>query len=192
MALSRMVSLTLAAAALGLAAALADVAAQSVYRCDDGKGGVLYADTPCKGGATVDLAPGKADPAAIERLRREQRAFDERQAARELRAQQEAQAQREYRLAQREWQLDASAALLAERLAAERNYYWGGYWPWYPAPPVAKLPPGPPRPEALPPAPYVPAAPGRFGLPSPPPGKPASPLPVPPRPAAPPAPPSKG
>ena len=195
MALSKMVSLTLAAAALGLAAALADVAAQSVYRCDDGKGGVLYADTPCKGGATVDLAPGKADPAAIERLRREQRAFDERQAARELRAQQEAQAQREYRLAQREWQLDATAALLAERLAAERNYYWGGYWPWYPAPPVGSPPPGPPRPpwpDALPAAPYVPAAPGRFGLPSPPPGKPASPLPAPPRPAAPPAPPSKG
>ena len=180
------------AAALLAVTIASHAAAQAVYRCDDGKGGVLYADTPCKGGATVDLAPGKADPAAIERLRREQRAFDERQAARELRAQQEAQAQREYRLAQREWQLDASAALLAERLAAERNYYWGGYWPWYPAPPVAKPPPGPPRPEALPPAPYVPAAPGRFGLPSPPPGKPASPLPAPPRPAAPPAPPSKG
>jgi hypothetical protein len=195
MAFRTTVSPCLVAVALGLAAPLVDVAAQPVYRCDDGKGGVLYADTPCKGGATVDLAPGKADPAAIERLRREQRAFDERQAARELRAQQEAQAQREYRLAQREWQLDAGAALLAERLAAERNYYWGGYWPWVPTPPVAKPPPGPPRPpwpDALPQPPYVPAAPGRFGLPSPPPGKPASPLPAPRPPVSPPAPPSKG
>jgi len=188
------VSLKLVAAALGLAAGCGDVVAQPVYRCDDGTGGVLYADTPCKGGAKVDLLPGKADPAAIERLRREQRAFDERQATRELEARQAALAQREYRLAQREWQYSAGAAMLAERLAAEQNYYWGGYWPWYPAPPVAAQPLPPPRPhlpEALRPAPHVPAVPGRFGLPSPPPGNP-TPRPLAPSPGKLPGPPPRG
>ncbi len=162
-------------AAAVLAATIAShAAAQAVYRCDDGKGSTLYSDTPCKGGAKVDLLPGKADPAAIERLRREQRAFDERQAARELRAQQEALALREDRLAQREWHLDAAA--LADRYA--------------PAPDVrlgrrvavvsgrAGVPPArprPPRPDVRPPAPYVPAMPGQFGLPSPPPVRPAPP-----------------
>jgi len=178
----------LAAAALGLALAAGDAAAQAVYRCDDGKGGTLYADTPCRGGTKVDILPGKADPAAIERLRREQRAFDERQAAREARAREEALAQRESRLAQREWQLDVDAARLAERLAAEPVYTWGGWWPWYPGPPVGSptpKPPRPPRPDASPP-PYVHAAPGRFGVPSPPPAMPAPPLPVPRSPIPPP------
>jgi len=176
-----------AAGVLAAAAFALSAGAQTVYRCDDGTGGVLYSDAPCRGGARVDLVPGAADPAAIERLKREQRAFDERQAARELRAQQEALAEREQRLAQREWQLDASTALLAERLTAGQGYYWGGYWPWYPSPPaVAPRPPRPPRPDALPPAPYVPAAPGRFGLPSPPPARPAPPIPA-PRPSVPPS-----
>ena len=162
-------------AAAVLAATIAShAAAQAVYRCDNGKGSALYSDTPCRGGAKVDLLPGKADPAAIERLRREQRAFDERQAARELRAQQEAIAQHENRLAQREWQLDAAA--LADRYAPEPVYGWGGVWPWYPVTPVVPpAPPRPPRPDVRPPAPYVPAMPGQFGLPSPPPARPAPP-----------------
>jgi len=159
----------LAAAGFGSVAA-----AQTVYRCEDGKGGTLYSDTPCKGGAKVDLLPGKADPAAIERLRREQRAYDERQAARELRAQQEALAQRESRLAQREWQLDAAS--FADRYAPEPVYGWGGVWPWYPvAPVVPPALPRPPRPDVRPPPPHVPAMPGQFGLPSPPPARPAPP-----------------
>jgi len=162
------------AAAVLAATFASQAAAQAVYRCDDGKGSTLYSDTPCKGGAKVDLLPGKADPAAIERLRREQRAFDERQAARELRAQQEALAQREDRLAQREWHLDAAA--LADRYAPEPVYGWGGVWPWYPvAPVVPPARPRPPRPDVRPPAPYVPAMPGQFGLPSPPPVRPAPP-----------------
>jgi hypothetical protein len=189
----------IAAAGLGLALPTVDTAAQAVYRCDDGQGGTLYADTPCKGGTKVDILPGKADPAAIERLRREQRAFDERQAAREARAREEALAGRESRLALRERQLDIDAARLAGRLAAEPVYTWGGWWPWYPEAPVGRPPPGsprPPRPEASPPAPHVPASPGRLGVPSPPPAMPAPPLraprpPIPP-PGRPPGPASKG
>jgi hypothetical protein len=178
----------IAAAGLGLALPGGDAAAQAVYRCDDGKGGTLYADTPCRGGTKVDILPGKADPAAIERLRREQRAFDERQAAREARAREEALAERESRLALRERELDADAAWRAGRLAAEPVYTWGGWWPWYPGPPVGgppPTPPRPPRPDASPAAPHVPAAPGRFGVPSPPPAMPAPPPTV-PRPPIPP------
>lgn len=162
-------------AAVMLAATIASHAvAQAVYRCDDRKGSTLYSDTPCNGGAKVDLLPGKADPAAIERVRREQRAFDERQAARELRAQQDALGQRENRLAQREWQLDAAA--LADRYAPEPMYGWGGVWAWYPvAPVVPRAPPRPPRPDVRTPPPYVPAMPRQFGLPSPPPARPAPP-----------------
>jgi len=176
----------IAAAGMGLALAAGDAPAQAVYRCDDGKGGTLYADTPCTGGTKVDILPGKADPAAIERLRREQRAFDERQAAREARAREEALAERESRLALRERELDADAAWRAGRLAAEPAYAWGGAWPWYPGLPAGgppSRPPRPPRPDASPP-PYVPAAPGRFGVPTPPPAMPAPPLP--PRPPLPP------
>jgi hypothetical protein len=173
----------LAAAALGLSVPRGGVAAQLIYRCDDGRGGTLYADTPCTGATKVDIAPGRADPAAIERLRREQRAFDERQTARDLQARQDALAQWEYRLAQREWQLDAVADVWAGRPAVVPGYAWGGLWPWYPVPPIPPLPPLPPRPD-LRLAPYVPAAPGRLGMPSPP---PAPRLPSPP-PIAPPAP----
>jgi len=154
------------AAALLAVTIASHAAAQAVYRCDDGKGGTLYADAPCKGGAKVDLLPGNADPAAIERLRREQRAFDERQAAREARAEREARALREQRWAERSWPIEFGAPV--ERPLPDW-YYWGGVWPWYsvaPEPPPMR--PRPPRPEQ-PPAPYVPAAPGRLGMPAPPP-----------------------
>lgn len=161
----------LATAAIGLPAT-----AQTVYRCDDGKGGTLYSDTPCKGGAKVDLLPGKADPAAIERVRREQRAFDERQAVRDARSAEEARTIREHRWAQREWQFERGAFL--DRYAPGPDTYWGGLWPWYPTPPVLSSgPPRPPRPD-IQAAPYVPALPGRLGTPIPAPARAAPPTPI--------------
>jgi hypothetical protein len=48
-----------------------------IYKCRDARGGLLYTDTPCKGGEQLDLKPGVADPAAILRLARAQAALDE-------------------------------------------------------------------------------------------------------------------
>jgi len=64
-------------------AAAAPLRAQTLYRCDDGRGGVLYADNACPNGHAVDLPPHRPDPAARERLERELREFEARQAARE-------------------------------------------------------------------------------------------------------------
>ena len=111
-----------------------DGAAQAIYRCDDGKGGVLYADSPCRGGTVLDLLPGKADPAAIERLRLDQKAFDERQAARDARAQAEAQAARESRRAKAGQAVESEAS----SAAAYPGYAWGGYWPYVPVTPLPR------------------------------------------------------
>ena len=48
-----------------------------IYKCRDAHGGLLYTDTPCKGGERLNLKPGVADPAAILRLERAQAAPDE-------------------------------------------------------------------------------------------------------------------
>jgi len=55
-----------------------------IYRCDDGRGGVLYANAPCPGGRIVALPESKPDPGARERLQRDLEAFERRQAAREV------------------------------------------------------------------------------------------------------------
>ena len=149
----RSAALALACAALG-----GHAAAQTIYRCDDGKGGVLYVDAPCKDGAKVDMLPGKADPAAIERLKRDQKAFDERQAVRDARVQADAQAAREARRL-REHQASASEP---EPVYGYPPWAWGGYSLGPPVPPVR---PRPPRPEPIPS--FVPAKPG-FSQPSPP------------------------
>ena len=39
-----------------------------IYKCKDAHGGLLYRDTPCKGGERLNLKPGVADLAAILRL----------------------------------------------------------------------------------------------------------------------------
>ena len=135
--------------------------AQTVYRCDDGKGGVLYADVPCKQGIRVDIPSGKADPAAIERLQREQRAFAARQAARDARAEREAVAARAERESERQRQRDA---WLASQVLPD-PYVWDGWWPWFPIVPV--VPPPPPRPRPERPSGYLPATPGRVSAPIP-------------------------
>jgi hypothetical protein len=66
---------------LWLACAAAQAA--TIYRCSDGRGGVLYADSPCHDGAVVSVPNSAADPAAIERLQRSLAAFDKRWAERE-------------------------------------------------------------------------------------------------------------
>ena len=137
-----------------------DAMAQAIYRCDDGRGGVLYSDSPCKQGVKVDLLPGKADPAAIERLERDRRAFDDRQAARDARAERDAANARAERDAERQRQIDAARA--AAPPPPPENYYWSSGWPgWYP--PLAIYPPvrpvRPPRPEPVPPSGYLPATP---------------------------------
>jgi Domain of unknown function (DUF4124) len=48
-----------------------------IYKCKDAHGGLLYTDTPCKGGERLNLKPGVPDPAAILRLERAQAALDE-------------------------------------------------------------------------------------------------------------------
>lgn len=47
-----------------------------IYKCRQANGTVLYQDYACKGGIVVDIKPDSADPAALERLHREQAAFD--------------------------------------------------------------------------------------------------------------------
>ncbi|HLX28090.1 MAG TPA: hypothetical protein VKV24_06355 [Casimicrobiaceae bacterium] len=53
-----------------------------VYKCHQADGTVLYQDYACKGAVVVDIKPDSADPAAIERLRREDAAFDQAAAQR--------------------------------------------------------------------------------------------------------------
>jgi len=61
----------LVAAVLAALAPLTSAPAQAdsqVFRCVQDDGRILYTDTPCRNGAVVDLHPGKADPAAAQRL----------------------------------------------------------------------------------------------------------------------------
>ncbi len=119
-----------------------------VYRCIDANGGVLYADEPCKGGVRLDLLESKPDPAAIDRLRREQQAFDQRQAARAAAAERESDRQ----LAMRQDALayPGVAALAVPPDYPYGSYYWGGGWPVYAPPNLRPQRPHPPRPVATP------------------------------------------
>lgn len=69
-----------------LAAAIANGAfaqGDTIYRCDDGRGGVLYANAPCSGGRVIELPETRPDPEARGRLQRDLDAFERRQAARD-------------------------------------------------------------------------------------------------------------
>ena len=56
----------------------------AIYKCKDVHGGLLYTDTPCKGGERLNLKPGVADPAALLRLERAQAALEELAAKRRV------------------------------------------------------------------------------------------------------------
>ncbi len=51
-------------------------AGATVFRCSQPDGSVLYTDMPCQGGGPIEIHPGKADPAATERLARARSALD--------------------------------------------------------------------------------------------------------------------
>jgi uncharacterized protein DUF4124 len=72
----------------------ASIAQGAIYRCAQAGGGVLYSDSPCQGGAVVDIHPGSADPNAQERLARARAELD--------RAATERRAQEQFEAAQRE------------------------------------------------------------------------------------------
>src|ERR1700694_4089978 len=59
--------------AIGMSAVAANT---PIYQCADARGGLLYPDTPCKGGERLNLKPGVADPDAVMRLERAQAALD--------------------------------------------------------------------------------------------------------------------
>ena len=112
----------LALAALSL---LAPGAQSAVYRCSQPGGVVLYSDTPCDGGAVVDIHPGSADPSAKERLARAQAELD--RAAAERRAQEQFEAIR-----REEMRREAQAAQYpAEPPAPPDAYYASGGYDFY-------------------------------------------------------------
>lgn len=55
----------------------------AVYKCVAAGGAVAYQDDPCQCAQIVDIKPDAADPAAIDRLRRANAAFDAASARRE-------------------------------------------------------------------------------------------------------------
>lgn len=122
--------------------------ASVVFRCVDADGGVLYADEPCKGGVRLDIPESKPDPAALDRLRREQQAFDQRQAARAAAA--ERDADRQFAMRQDALAYPGVAALAVAPDYPYGSYYWGGGWPVFVPPNLRPPRPRPPRPAASP------------------------------------------
>jgi hypothetical protein len=74
--ITRTISCFSAAALLSLCSGIAIGAQGSIYRCAQPDGTLLYADSPCDGGALVDVHPGLPDPNAKERLARAQAELD--------------------------------------------------------------------------------------------------------------------
>ena len=52
-------------------------AATPIYKCLDNKLSLVYTDVPCKDGEQLDIRPGDADSAAVERLERQVDALDQ-------------------------------------------------------------------------------------------------------------------
>jgi hypothetical protein len=144
-----------AAMAAACAASLASAAhAQGVYRCTDADGGVLYADAPCRGGVRLDLAPGRANPAAIAKLQRDLEREAQQQANRDA---QERELRREAAWLQAPVVVAPGAE--SDAYAGAPWWNWGGgsvYLP--PTPPQGTKPMPPSRPVA-PAASVVPARP---------------------------------
>jgi hypothetical protein len=101
-----------------------------IYKCLDGRLGLIYTDQPCKGGEQLDIHPGDADPAAAARLARARDELDRSAAARivELRR---AAAQKDLAaLAQRQRDADRSAAYASD---SSSSYSSDEDLIWYPA-----------------------------------------------------------
>jgi uncharacterized protein YyaL (SSP411 family) len=60
----------------------ASAADAQVYKCKQANGTVAYQDSPCQGGAVVDIRAGSDDPAAVDRLDRANAEFNRAAAAR--------------------------------------------------------------------------------------------------------------
>ena len=149
---ARVFGLTIAAIAL----AVAPVAGAAVYRCTQAGGKVLYTDSPCKGGAVVDVRAGTADPIAIDRLDRENAAFDRNMAARAAIEQKAAAQRQELYLRRQELEATQSAAAASAAAAAAPGYVPAYGFPARFARPHAR-PARPPIPIAPPPPRSVPA-----------------------------------
>lgn len=102
--------------------------AATIYRCADGRGGVLYVDSPCTNGVVVDAPSGKADAAAIERLRRDIEEFDRRHARREA---SDAAAREQARLAAERYRSEEEA-LRREQERRDASTYAYPYYFGYP------------------------------------------------------------
>jgi hypothetical protein len=136
----------LAAALVALSPAASRAGDSPVYRCAQADGRVLYTDVPCAGGAAVDIRPGKADPAATERLARAQASLDAAAAQRKADLAQEDAQRAQYGPAR-----DGGAASVpaqADNTGYGYDFYGFGYAPGY-----GDIRPRPPRPR--PPLPPV-------------------------------------
>ena len=126
--------------AVALAACIGALAqANTIYRCSDGAGGVLYADSPCAGGRVVEVPASKVDPLARERLQRDLEAFDKRQA---LRDSERARQQEQLAQARR---AEANAPPAETTEPAPYYPYAYGFAPYY----VPPHPPPRPRPRPV-------------------------------------------
>ena len=123
-----------AAAYAGTAVAQGD----TIFRCTDALGAVLYSNTACPGGRALALPGVAPDPAARERLQRELDAFQKRQAVREA-------AQLRERELQSERNRAAAQAAQPEPQAVYASPYYA-YGPYYPY----AVPPRPPLPRPRP------------------------------------------
>jgi hypothetical protein len=123
--------------------------ADAIYKCADSAGSVTYQNAPCKGGAKLDLAPGKYDPAAMEQLQTERKEFEARDAQRRADAR-AADAQRA--AAQAAADARAQVAASAQTSATDcPDCNWSYVLPypidaWRPHPPRPRPPPVPPVP----------------------------------------------
>ena len=112
-----------------------------IYKCPDNNGGVLYIDYPCEGGQRLEIQPGAADPAAVERLASLRAALDRSAARRKAEEDLQTLRTKELDRVRREAE-DAQRA--AENLARQDYVYpsgWGSYSlapPWPPRHRIAK------------------------------------------------------
>lgn len=120
-----------ASLALGIAigvSAAADASEVPIYKCMQAIGGVLYTDTPCKGGELLDIRPGAPDPAAMIRLERAQASLDRSAARRQAAAEIEAAGGDEMQRLGRE----EEAARREAAAFPYANSDYGAGWEWFP------------------------------------------------------------